>query len=349
MDLVMRFMYGGVVSVLLMVSSIQLRCVNGKSNNKVPCFFIFGDSLVDSGNNNNLQTVAKVNYKPYGIDFPPGPTGRFTNGRTAVDFLARMLGIHDYIQPFSTADDHQVLDGVNYASGSSGILDITGQQTGDHVSLNQQLQNHKSVISRIIKVIGNKRKAEHRLRKCLYSVGMGSNDYINNYFVPSYYNSSKLYGPRQFADALIKQYALQLKTLYNYGARKIVVNGIGEIGCVPFVRSVSGDPSKCVKSMNDAAKLFNKRVVWLTRQLQKNFSDVKFLYIDNASPFLTFPGFVEDVSCCKVNSFGLCDPKEPMCTSRNTHRFWDGFHPTEIVHKRAAWITFANAIAAKLI
>lgn len=56
---------------------------------QVPCYFVFGDSLADPGNNNNLKTIAKANYPPYGIDFPGGanPTGRFTNGRTYADFI----------------------------------------------------------------------------------------------------------------------------------------------------------------------------------------------------------------------------------------------------------------------
>lgn len=49
--------------------------------------FVFGDSLVDNGNNNNLNSIAKANYVPYGIDFPSGPTGRFSNGKTLIDFL----------------------------------------------------------------------------------------------------------------------------------------------------------------------------------------------------------------------------------------------------------------------
>lgn len=48
---------------------------------QVPCYFIFGDSLVDNGNNNQLTSIAKANYLPYGIDFPGGPTGRFSNGK----------------------------------------------------------------------------------------------------------------------------------------------------------------------------------------------------------------------------------------------------------------------------
>ena len=62
-------------------------CVNAKPQPQVPCFFIFGDSLADGGNNNQLLTSAKVNYKPYGIDFPDGPTGRFSNGRNTVDII----------------------------------------------------------------------------------------------------------------------------------------------------------------------------------------------------------------------------------------------------------------------
>lgn len=60
---------------------------------QVPCFFIFGDSLVDNGNNNGILTLARANYRPYGIDFPLGPTGRFTNGRTYVDALGNIFSI----------------------------------------------------------------------------------------------------------------------------------------------------------------------------------------------------------------------------------------------------------------
>ncbi|KAK1371862.1 hypothetical protein POM88_037954 [Heracleum sosnowskyi] len=37
--------------------------------------FVFGDSLVDNGNNNFLETVIKADYLPYGMDFPNGPSG----------------------------------------------------------------------------------------------------------------------------------------------------------------------------------------------------------------------------------------------------------------------------------
>jgi hypothetical protein len=54
--------------------------------------FVFGDSLVDAGNNDYLFTLSKADSPPYGIDFKPSggqPTGRFTNGRTITDLIGK--------------------------------------------------------------------------------------------------------------------------------------------------------------------------------------------------------------------------------------------------------------------
>lgn len=58
----------------------------------VPAVIVFGDSIVDPGNNNNLKTPAKANYPPYGQDFPGHfPSGRFSNGKIPGDFLGTIL------------------------------------------------------------------------------------------------------------------------------------------------------------------------------------------------------------------------------------------------------------------
>lgn len=85
--------------VLLFLSTTYMQhCVLGEP--QVPCLFILGDSLSDSGNNNNLATDAKVNYLPYGIDFPAGPTGRFTNGRTSADIISEFLILSFFVSNF---------------------------------------------------------------------------------------------------------------------------------------------------------------------------------------------------------------------------------------------------------
>lgn len=54
----------------------------------LPASFVFGDSLVDAGNNNYLVTISKADCTPNGMDFGM-PTGRFTNGRTIVDMIGK--------------------------------------------------------------------------------------------------------------------------------------------------------------------------------------------------------------------------------------------------------------------
>ncbi|KAK1268286.1 GDSL esterase/lipase 7 [Acorus gramineus] len=92
-----------------------------------PAVYIFGDSLSDSGNNNVLQTQAKVNYAPYGVDFR-SPTGWFTNGRTFADIIAQLLGL-PFAPPYMGLSAEQrctITTGINYASGAGGILNETG-------------------------------------------------------------------------------------------------------------------------------------------------------------------------------------------------------------------------------
>lgn len=55
----------------------------------IPANFVFGDSLVDVGNNNYIASLSKANYVPNGIDFG-NPTGRYTNGRTIVDIIGKL-------------------------------------------------------------------------------------------------------------------------------------------------------------------------------------------------------------------------------------------------------------------
>lgn len=51
-------------------------------------FFIFGDSLVDAGNNNYLGGF-KTNHWPYGETFFGRPTGRVCDGRIYPDFIGK--------------------------------------------------------------------------------------------------------------------------------------------------------------------------------------------------------------------------------------------------------------------
>lgn len=51
--------------------------------------YVFGDSLVDVGNNNYLSfSLLKADFPHNGIDYPGHKaTGRFCNGKNSADFL----------------------------------------------------------------------------------------------------------------------------------------------------------------------------------------------------------------------------------------------------------------------
>lgn len=68
---------------------------NINNNESVPAVLVFGDSIVDSGNNNYILTIVKSNFLPYGRDFASGnlPTGRFSNGLVPSD----IIGIYIYL------------------------------------------------------------------------------------------------------------------------------------------------------------------------------------------------------------------------------------------------------------
>ncbi|KAA8538761.1 hypothetical protein F0562_028344 [Nyssa sinensis] len=312
---------------------------------QVPCFFIFGDSLVDNGNNNGMLTLARANYMPYGIDFPQGATGRFTNGRTYVDILAQLLGFPNYIPPYSRTRGPELLRGANYASGAAGIQDETGNNLGDHTSMNQQVVNFGRTVRQMSRYFrGDYNALSSYLSKCIFYSGMGSNDYLNNYFMPDFYSTASDYTPKAYADLLLQNYSRQLTELYNLGARKVVVTAIGQIGCIPYeLARYNGNGSRCNEDINKAILLFNSGLRKLVDRFNKGqLTGAKFVYLDsyqstkelvqNAPSY----GFeVVDKGCCGVgrnNGQITCLPLQEACDDRSKYLFWDAFHPTEVAN-----------------
>ncbi|CAM8916983.1 unnamed protein product [Rhodiola kirilowii] len=227
-----RFGYG--ILCLLLLSARACSRRHGPAQAEVPGFFIFGDSLVDNGNNNYMLTLARANYRPYGIDFPRGTTGRFTNGLTYVDALAQLLGFRNFIPPYARTRGRRLLSGVNYASGASGIRDETGNNLGQHHSMNLQVSNFRDSISDLRRYFrGDNTSLNLYLRKCIIYCGMGSNDYLNNYFMTDFYSTSTRFTPKAYAASLLQDYARQLTELYELGARKFIVTAVGQIVHIP--------------------------------------------------------------------------------------------------------------------
>ncbi|KAH9781927.1 GDSL esterase/lipase [Citrus sinensis] len=304
--------------------------------------FVFGDSLVDVGNNNYLSSIAKSNYYPYGVDFEYGPTGRFSNGKTFVDFIGKIMGLP---YPLAFADPNtngaRLLGGVNYASAAAGILDETGQHYGQRYTLSQQVLNFESTLNQLRGIMGASNLTNY-LSKSIAIMVFGSNDYINNYLMPSIYSSSFYYNPSQYANLLLNHYARQLLALYSVGLRNFFLAGIGPLGCIPNQRgSGQAPPGRCVDYVNQILGPFNEGLRSLVDQLNKR-PGAMFVYgntygsvgdiLNNPATF----GFnVVDRACCGIGRNQgqiTCLPFAMPCFNRNQYVFWDAFHPTEAVN-----------------
>nr|TKS04477.1 GDSL esterase/lipase [Populus alba] len=304
------------------------------SSPQVPCLFIFGDSVFDNGNNLALETDVTVDYLPYGVDFPYGSTGRCSNGVNIADAIADLLGFENYIPPFGKGNCREFMNGVNYASGGSGILNMTGYLLGQRYTMDLQLYNHKIIASRIAKELGGADVANKYLGQCIYAVEMGYNDYLNNFYGEGY-NSSNIYTPEQFAQLLVQTYEIQLERLYKEGARKIAVFGLIRIGCMPsYIQIFGADESSCVEKLNHAVQLFNNKLQKVIAKLNANHPVAKFTFINSYeidSENYTDLGFkITDKGCCDVPTGEIpCAPLTYPCLNRDEHVYWDGAHYTE--------------------
>ncbi|KAI3923706.1 hypothetical protein MKW98_011336 [Papaver atlanticum] len=312
-----------------------------------PATFIFGDSLVDAGNNNYIATIAKENFAPNGIDFPGGAkfSGRFSNGRTVVDIVGEELSSSAYIPPYlaPTTVGDVVLHGLNYASGGSGILNETGAIFGGRINLDAQIDNFANTRRYIISTVNASSRI--LIGEALFFVVIGSNDFIANYFTPIPLIPLRKVTPEVFVDSMISRLKLQLTRLYGMDARKIVVANVGPVGCIPFERATNHQVTtggSCKESMNNATIPFNMKLKSLVMELNSNLVDSKFVYADVYNIFSRLVdnyqsyGFENyTTSYCQILPGLLLQgllPSSPtsiVCRNRSKYVFWDEAHPTE--------------------
>ncbi|KAH7840737.1 hypothetical protein Vadar_020940 [Vaccinium darrowii] len=107
--------------------------------------YVFGDSIVDNGAKKSLVS----GYGPYGIECFWYGKWRFTNGltipeMTVVELKLKVPVSFDYMEYFSNHD------GVNYASGSAGILPETGSKLGKNYNMGKQVGFFKETLERYV-------------------------------------------------------------------------------------------------------------------------------------------------------------------------------------------------------
>ncbi|XP_010686111.2 GDSL esterase/lipase 5-like [Beta vulgaris subsp. vulgaris] len=303
--------------------------------------FIFGDSILDAGNNNYIQTTsfAQANFYPYGITFFNFPTGRFSDGRLICDFIAKYANL-PLILPF-LQPDNGLINGVNFASAGAGALVQT--YPGLVINLHEQLRNYKKVESKFRYKFGDV-KARKRLTKAVYMFSIGGNDYSSSSTFLTNYPKS------EYVDMVIGNITFVITEIYKTGGRKFAFLNVPPLGCMPMARisSIDGD---CIKEPLSYAILHNKALSYVLKELQIKLPGFKYsLYdfytslqqrIDHPSNY----GYKEGkVACCGTGRFrGImsCGERRPvkyyeLCENMKDYVFWDSAHLTEKTYKQLA-------------
>ncbi|KAG0568701.1 hypothetical protein M758_6G036300 [Ceratodon purpureus] len=351
---------GYTMVLLFMVALNGCLCANKDSEKNVypAAAFIFGDSLVDAGNNNYIGSLARANYGANGVDFPGGKaTGRFCNGRTVADIIGQYLGIPFgpvFLDP--AAKGKAILRGLNYASGGAGILDFTGYNFVNRIPMWEQIDMFRNTTEQIMQLLGPTDGAA-LIKNSMYSVTMGSNDYLNNYLVVGS-PSPMLYTPQQFQDTIINSYRQQLTALVKLGARKYVLTNVGPLGCIPYRMTILGTSKGCcVPEDNELVSGFNTALKALVDELNDAYPTAKFVVansynvvmqiIENPAAY----GFTtKDQACCGMpvglyHGLTPCFPGVPFCKNRKSHLFWDSFHPTDAANAIISRRFFSGSVA----
>ncbi|XP_062220718.1 GDSL esterase/lipase At5g33370-like [Phragmites australis] len=302
-------------------------------------FFVFGDSLVDNGNNNYLITEARADTPPYGIDTPDHrATGRFSNGKNVPDIISEHLGAEPLLPYLSPElDGDKLLVGANFASAGVGILNDTGIQFANIIHISKQLLYFAQYQRRLSSLIGAQQTAR-LVNGALVLITLGGNDFVNNYYLVPYSARSREFSLPDYTTYIVSEYKQILTKLYDLGARRVLVQGVGPIGCVPAELALHSLDGSCDPELQRAAAMYNPRLMAMLGELNAQFGDV-FVGVNTQrihNDFIDDPkayGFATATEACcgqgRFNGMGLCTMVSRLCNDRDAYVFWDAFHPTE--------------------
>ncbi|ESQ42952.1 hypothetical protein EUTSA_v10015846mg [Eutrema salsugineum] len=312
----------------------------------IPGLYVFGDSLVDAGNNNYLAiSISKANYPHNGVDFPSKKaTGRFCNGKNAADAIAEKFGL-PLPPPYLSLKglfkekkrESAAVTGVNFASGGAGIFNSSDKKHGQAIPLSYQVNHFISTSSPL---------------QISFVVVVGSNDLFD------YFGSFKLRqmtNPQEYAQSMADKLKEQLKRVHDTGARRFLMIGVAQIGCTPGKRVKNSTIYECDEEANTWCALYNEALVKMLQELKQELqSSMTYSYFDNFKSvhnIITNParyGFEEVTSACcgngDLNAESPCLPLSRLCSDRSKYLFWDLYgHPTEAAARTIVDLMLSDA------
>ncbi|KAL4019573.1 hypothetical protein IC575_018325 [Cucumis melo] len=327
--------------------------------------FNFGDSLSDTGNlyyTCSFPNPPNVCFFPYGETFFHRPTGRFSDGRLVLDFLAMSLGLPP-VQPYQgvekgiTAEDFQ--KGLNFAVGGATALDLSFfEQRGipnlppTVDSLGNQFNSFNQSYSSIC--TSSPPKCKDIFKSSLFIMGeIGGNDY--NYL---FFDGRNIEELESLVLLVVNKIASVILELIELGVETLMVPSNLPIGCLPvyleFYKTTSNesqfDPQNgCLKWLNQFSEYHNQQLQEQLKRIRVLHPHVHLIYVDYfnaAMRIYNAPkdfGLVEPLQVCCVDKNGSYYFPPPcggagtiVCDDPSKYASWDGLHLTEAAYELMA-------------
>lgn len=148
--------------------------------------------------------------------------------------------------------------------------------------LQVQLQQFETLVTQ------NKIEKE-TVREALYVFETGSNDVVS-YFFPT---GADLPAPDDFVRLMLSEFTQVIQHIYDLGARRIAIFGLGPVGCIPARLTLPNcSADYCNNHVNDMATNYNMGLENLVNELPARYTGVVPVYasvFDVVQLFLTYP------------------------------------------------------------
>ncbi|CAK9168753.1 unnamed protein product, partial [Ilex paraguariensis] len=244
----MRLCYSQLVSRHLVVP---------RRSRPAPLFSSSATPFVDSGNNNYIDNGPENpgNYKPFAQNgFFKEPTGRFSDGRIIVDYIAHV-------------------NGVNFASGGAGILSTTNQ--GQAIDLKTQLKHFEEVQNSLTKNLGDAETKE-LLSEAVYFISIGSNDYMGGYLGNP--RMQEQHPPEEYVGMIIGRLTQAIQELHEKGGRKFGFLSLPPLGCLPALRALNtkSNEGSCFEEASTLALAHNNALKAVLTRIEHLFMGFKY-------------------------------------------------------------------------
>ncbi|VYS47440.1 unnamed protein product [Arabidopsis thaliana] len=338
----------------IVVASSESRCRRYKS------IISFGDSIADTGNYvhlSNVNHLPQAAFLPYGESFFHPPSGRYSDGRLVIDFIAEFLGLQ-YVPPYFGSQNVSFNQGINFAVYGATALDraflvkqgITSDFT--NISLSVQLNTFKQILPNLC--ASSTRDCREMLGDSLILMGeIGGNDYNYPFFEGKSINEIK-----ELVPLIIKAISSAIVDLIDLGGKTFLVPGNFPIGCSTAyltlfqTATVEHDPfTGCIPWLNKFGEHHNEQLKIELKQLQKLYPHVNIIYADY---YNSLYGLFQEpakygfknrplAACCGVGGqYNFTIGKEcgengvSYCQNPSEYVNWDGYHLTEATYQKMA-------------